>query len=334
MIKNRKIVVKRYNRQREKLQKKLVSLLILITILVGAAYQWYGVYSNANKLGRVGSLVEVDGVNMHLFTAGTGDIPVVFTSNIGLTVPYAETYLLHSEISKDTTTLVYDKPGYGWSDLTSAPRDINQITSEIHTLLNKSGQTEPAIFVAHGMGSLEVLRYAQLYPDEVAGIVLIDGAAPTFCESFNNIMIIESFMVNAARNTGLLRLFKGMDYVENTLSLNADLPDDIKRLNMGIGLEKVWNRNIIAEKLKVPENAKVILEGGDLGDIPLRIITSEANPYSSWSRSQANMKKLSTNASQIFIEGSVDYIENKDVDTILTVIRDLLTEIHEEREDY
>lgn len=334
MIRSQKMVVGTYSRTSKKDKKRLMYLIIACIILSGIIYQIVGIYRNASRLGRVGTLIEVNDVNMHLYTNGTGDIPVVFTSDIGLTTPYVEMQPIHSVIAEKTSIAVYDKPGYGWSGLTGAPRDIDTITEEIHTLLNTAGQTKPFILVAHGMGSLEVLRYAQRYPEDVAGIVLIDGAAPSFCSEFNNIMIVESFLTNMSRNLGLLRLMSGTSSVQNMLNPNNDLPEDLKALNIGIGLEKTWNRNIIAEKLNVPDNAKIILEGGDLGDIPLRVITSEANLYSNWAKTQRSLLALSTNSSQSYIAGSTEYIESQDVENITTVIEELIASIQEAREEY
>lgn len=62
---------------------------------------------------------------------------------------------------------IYDKPGYGWSDITNAPRDIDTMIKEIHEVLSKAGEKPPYIYVAHSIALLEAIRFAQLYPDEV-----------------------------------------------------------------------------------------------------------------------------------------------------------------------
>lgn len=332
---NRKLKVKHYSRKREKLRKRLIYLIIFGIILLGCFYQIISVYRNASNLGRVGRLVKVNNRNMHIYTSGNSDIPLVFAGNIGTTVPYTELYPIHSQLSKNHSVTVYDKPGYGWSEITSGSRDIDTIVNEIYTLLHSEAEFKPFIYVAYGMGALEALRYAQLYPEDVAGIVLIDGAAPSFCADFNNIMIVESFLNNILRNTGVLRLTRHSSYVNNLLNLNHELPESLQELNIGIGLEKLWNRNIIAEKLKVPENATTILESEALEEnLPIRLITSKANPYGNWPSSQRSMLSLSKNTSQTFIEGSSEYIESQDVPTIVTVIEELITEIHEMNDNY
>ncbi|MDF2614764.1 MAG: alpha/beta hydrolase [Clostridia bacterium] len=329
---NNKLKLGHYRTKEKKSTKTFIYPLIIGLILLGAVYQIYSVYAHASEYGRIGKLIDVNGHAMHLYTSGSSDIPLVFSSNIGTSTPYADMYPLISNLSSEANAAVYDKPGYGWSDMTKAPRDIDIIASEIHTLLQNANYPLPFIWVAHSMGSLEALRYAQLYPDEVAGIVLIDGASPEFCSEFNNIMVVESFITNALRNIGLLRFFKDTESFQNTLNPNASLPQELKNMNEGITLEKAWNRNMLEEKLKLQSNAKVILEGGNLGDIPLRIITSKSNPYGTWQKTQTKMLDLSSNSSQAFIEGSVNFIEDHDIKTILSVIEELKLSLQPEEE--
>ena len=337
--------IKRTSRRKEKLKKRLVPLTILGLIALGIIYQHIAIYYNASHLGRMGRLINIDGVNMHLYEAGSGDLPIVFTSDIGVNAPYVDLYPLHSALSDNNRVMVYDRPGYGWSDYTNQSRDIDTICNEVHALLHaddvpgdEDTYLEPFIYVAQGMGSLEAIRYAQLYPEDVAGIVFIEGASPSFCSDYNNIMIIESFMVNGLRNTGLLRLMRNTQFTTNALNDNKELSEDLRQLNMGIGLEKNWNRNVISEKLSVTDNADVILEaieaGQTLGDIPIRVITSEANTYSTWPRTQKSLLSLSTDSSQTMIQHSTSQINASDVPTILTTIEDLIAHIHEIRDDY
>lgn len=337
--------IKKTSRRKEKIKKRLLPLTLCGLIALGIIYQHLAIYYNASHLGRMGRLVDIEGVNMHLYEAGTSDIPIVFTSNIGSNVPYVDLYPLHNALADTNRVMVYDRPGYGWSDYTNKARNIDNICEEIHALLHvddvpgdEDTYLDPFIYVAQGMGALEAIRYAQLYPEDVIGIVFIEGTSPSFCADYNNIMIIESFMVNIMRNTGVLRLMGNSNFVLNTLNDNKELSDNLRALNKGIGLEKNWNRNVIAEKLNITDNAQVILdaidEGQTLGDIPIRVITSETNTYSNWSRSQKALLSLSTDSSQTLIEHSTTTIDQSDVPTILSTIDDLVAYIHELRDDY
>jgi pimeloyl-ACP methyl ester carboxylesterase len=55
------------------------------------------------------------------------------------------------------------------------PRTLSEIARELHTLLQNAGEKPPYIFAAHSFGKSIVLVYSKLYPNEVAGMVLVDG---------------------------------------------------------------------------------------------------------------------------------------------------------------
>ncbi len=337
--------IKRNSRRKEKLRKRLVPLTIFGLVALGIIYQRIAIYYNASNLGRMGRLIDINGNHIHLYEAGNSDLPLVFASDIGTPVPYVDFYPLHETLSQNHSVMIYDKPGYGWSDLTNASRDIDTICEEIHATLHSDDlpgdedtYLEPFIYVARGMGALEAIRYAQLYPEDIAGIVFIEGTSPSFCADYNNIMIIESFMTNALRNTGVMRLMGNSQFVSRTLNDNPELPHNLRLLNKGLGLETSWNRNVISEKLKLPDNGRVVQtaieEGKTLGNIPIRVITSEANNSSNWSRTQKALLSLSTDSSQVFIKESTQYIQKIDVPTIIDTIEELANYIHELRDDY
>lgn len=344
---NKNMKIKSFSRRKEKFRKRLFPITIITIIIIGMLYQQLSIHFTASHLGRMGRLVDVDGVNMHLYESTHGglssEIPIVFTANIASSSPYVDLYPVHHVLSENYQVLVYDKPGYGWSDTTSKSRDIDTICEEIHTVLHSNDNPDdederlkPFIYVAQGMGSLEAIRYAQLYPEDVAGLVFIDGTSPQFCEDYNNIMIIESFMINALRNIGVLRLLSHTDFVKNTVNDNPELSDTLRHINKGLGLNNTWNRNVISEKLKLSDNAtKIITDMGEnkLGDLPIRVITSQANTLTNWSRCQRQLLALSSDASQEIISDSTTYVHQSDVPTITTTIENLVAHIEELRDN-
>lgn len=71
-----------------------------------------------------------------------------------------------------------DRPGYGESPATSAPRDPCQIARELHTGLRDAGVPPPYLLVGHSLGGLYQLVFARLYPQETAGLLLLDPTHP------------------------------------------------------------------------------------------------------------------------------------------------------------
>src|SRR5215217_7924185 len=64
----------------------------------------------------------------------------------------------------------------GWSEMGPEPRDAKHITSELHTLLKGAGIDGPYVLVGHSLGGISMQTYAHRYPEEVAGVVLVDSS--------------------------------------------------------------------------------------------------------------------------------------------------------------
>ena len=81
-------------------------------------------------------------------------------------------------VARDTRVCVYDRAGRGWSDAAQTPPDAVQISTDLHTLLARAHVPGPYVLAGHSFGGLYVMTYADRYPDEVAGLVLVDSTAP------------------------------------------------------------------------------------------------------------------------------------------------------------
>ncbi len=79
------------------------------------------------------------------------------------------------EIAKFAQVCSYDRAGYGGSDPGPVPRTSVQIATELHALLRNAGEQPPYVLVGHSFGGYNVRVFNGLYPNEVAGIVLVDA---------------------------------------------------------------------------------------------------------------------------------------------------------------
>ena len=116
--------------------------------------------------------------NRHIEFALTqhNTIPVVFENGLGGRIEWWKKVL--PEISKDTTTFVYNRPGYGKSDPVSTPRDGSHVVDELRSLLRSKGLNPPYILVGHSLGGLYMQFFARRYPDEVNALILVDSTHP------------------------------------------------------------------------------------------------------------------------------------------------------------
>ncbi|WP_238570318.1 alpha/beta fold hydrolase [Streptomyces inhibens] len=70
--------------------------------------------------------------------------------------------------------MLYDRAGTGWSDEIELPRTATEDADELRSLLRAVGVPVPYLLVGHSLGGAYVRRFAQLFPDEVAGLLLLE----------------------------------------------------------------------------------------------------------------------------------------------------------------
>jgi pimeloyl-ACP methyl ester carboxylesterase len=88
------------------------------------------------------------------------------------------------QVSKFTRVCSYDRPGTTRNDNTVTdstpvlqPTTAQQGVADLHALLNAAKEPKPYVLVGHSWGGLIARLFAGTYPDEVAGLVLVDPAS-------------------------------------------------------------------------------------------------------------------------------------------------------------
>src|SRR3712207_5081934 len=119
-------------------------------------------------------MVGVGGHSLHINCAGQGGPTVLLDAGSGGFS--AQWVRVQREVSGTTRVCAYDRAGMGWSEMGPAPRDARQISGELHTLLSKAGIEGPYVLVGHSFGGMYMQTYAARYPDEVAGVALVDSS--------------------------------------------------------------------------------------------------------------------------------------------------------------
>jgi pimeloyl-ACP methyl ester carboxylesterase len=79
------------------------------------------------------------------------------------------------ELAKTNRTCIYDRAGYGRSDSGPLPRTSGRIAAELRTLLMLAELPPPYILVGHSFGGFNMRLFAGLFPEDTAGVVLVDS---------------------------------------------------------------------------------------------------------------------------------------------------------------
>jgi pimeloyl-ACP methyl ester carboxylesterase len=109
---------------------------------------------------------------LNVAEAGSGSPVVVFVSGMG-----EDLYTWHGvqpQVAQFSSTLSYDRAGLGKSDPSSAGKSVERMTTELHMLLAAAKVPPPYVLVGHSLGGAIVQLFAFTYPDEIAGLVLVD----------------------------------------------------------------------------------------------------------------------------------------------------------------
>lgn len=94
-----------------------------------------------------------------------------------------------------------DRPGYGDSPSTTAPRDPCQVARELHAALRDAKVPPPYLLVGHSLGGLYQVVFARLYPDETAGVLLLDPTHPEHWATLQRETPKTAAMVTGLRST-------------------------------------------------------------------------------------------------------------------------------------
>ena len=148
-------------------------LMLLILLVLAAAVivlNWtYGRLPAEPK--PTGSFMQVDGLRIHYIEHPGKGMPVVLIHGLPGT---AEDWEVVTPLLAGHRTIAIDRPGFGYSTGGYVP--FNRQLETIDALLHKLHVVRP-ILVGHSYGGTIALGFAERYPSEVRGLVLVNAAA-------------------------------------------------------------------------------------------------------------------------------------------------------------
>lgn len=120
------------------------------------------------------------GKRVEIIRRGTGQPTLVLEAGLGFgAADWGDAPgTLFALLADTSSVLAYSRPGYGATPTTAAPRDPATIARDLRELLEHTGATPPFVLVGHSLGGLYAMTFAAIYPDETAGLVLIDPTHP------------------------------------------------------------------------------------------------------------------------------------------------------------
>jgi pimeloyl-ACP methyl ester carboxylesterase len=119
-----------------------------------------------------GQLVDIGGRRINLHCTGAGGPTVILMA--GLFSWSAVWYKTQPVIAQETRVCAFDRAGYGFSDPGPRPQILSDVVDDLHAALKAGSIPGPYVLVGHSLGGIEARLYAQRWPKEVVGMVLVD----------------------------------------------------------------------------------------------------------------------------------------------------------------
>ena len=222
----------------------------------------------------VGRHYDVEGRRLMLHRSGTGSPAVVFVPGAGLVgLDYLN---IHEEVSKLTTSVVYDRAATGWSDPVELPRTAAAVADELRGLLRAADVVAPYVLVGHSLGGFYVRRFAQCFPQEVAGLLFLDPAH----EDYPADVPKQKLLSQLRQALALLRLFVRVKkfYRGEFERMLRGWPDSVRGPLVEYHLRSL-RKSLQEWPAHLRRNAEEglfaeIRGGGDTPDVPLIVLTA------------------------------------------------------------
>jgi pimeloyl-ACP methyl ester carboxylesterase len=266
-----------------------------------------------------GQLIDIGGYRLHLYGAGLEhDGPTIILEHGGGAFGSLDWSNIQPELAKFARVYSYDRAGYGWSDASPKPRVAQAASEELHALLTNAGVPSPYVLVAHSLGGYMARMYATLYPQKVAGMMLIDASHENTWShaEFRRLNAQYGKLVGLARRAqrlGLLRLLGAVGLPTHpVLTL---VPAEQRAVRRQMTYRAAYWDMIAAEtnvaNLSVSA-AQVRAARRSLGDLPLRILSAGAGYASDtlrqqWLADQADLTSLSSRARQQIVPDATHF---------------------------
>ena len=241
-----------------------------------------------------GQMIDIGGRRLHILCKGEAKGPtVVFEAGLSQYTANATYGKAQDAIAPFARVCTYDRAGLGWSEPDPQPRTYPVMVDDLHRLLAAAGLKGPYVLVGHSIGGPLVRLYANTWPADVAGVVLVDATSePTFPEivaaSASITAQIDAAVRGARPGAPIIGLPAGTP-PETVMTFTPEIMLAVK------GEFQAFDR--LPAAMKAPGGF------GKLGDVPLVVIRrgrNEADPPNAtdlgWRAAQEQLAGLSTNS--------------------------------------
>lgn len=328
-------------------------------VLAVAAQLLFGVAPQVDHTDLDNSLAEPrltdvgEGRELNVFCIGDGTPTVLFEQ--GGEGNIANWKLVQPAISALTRTCFYDRAGFGYSDPPQEPVTALNVTNDLKSLLGAERIEGPLIIVGHSIGGFYATVYASRFPEDVAGLVLVDPGfsgqqqwqTPSDLEiAAPDMMRGEENLLACARmaRSGALTRANSQDH--GCFPVADDLPPGEAAYLLHAVMGPAWYEAEYSQSVNYfSRNGQLSLSQAQgaavrrsFGDMPLEVLSAETPPFSSrsvdrkqiagehWQNGHRQLAERSTRGHWGIVHGAGHFIQLSRPDAVIEAIKKVVAE--------
>lgn len=277
------------------------AVVVLGLSAVGAGYEDIAAARDRDDVVAPGRTFAVDGHQLHLWCQGSGQPTVVLENGLGeVSASWAR---VMDAASQQTRVCAHDRAGQGWSEPSDSARSASGAAADLHELLQVAGETGPFVLAGHSTGGAYSLAYAHAYPDEVAGMVLLDSTSP---EQFSILPAYPGLYAAMRRGLALLPTVAHLGLPRAIAAVSGSgLPGPAAAQVDAVTVTARAASVVRAEISSLPQVLAQARKLTSLQARPLVVVTADATlADEGWARAQGVLAALSTNSLQVTVHSS------------------------------
>jgi pimeloyl-ACP methyl ester carboxylesterase len=254
----------------------ILAAVILLLLIVSSINHGIKLKKERADYQPPGKVIEINGKKLHMYAEGEGDFTLVFLSGHGTSCPTLDFKPLWKRLVDQHRILVVEKSGYGWSEVSGSPRDIQTILEETRSALELSGEKPPYVLLPHSMSGLEAIHWAQKYPDEVKAIIGLDPSVPEAFDLLPEPSSLQLNFLHLISRIGLIRFMPETELSGNLPLLDSDdLSEEEKLEYKAMFFRSALTKDMLGEVEYLKENSRTVERGEYPQETPMYFFISQ-----------------------------------------------------------
>jgi pimeloyl-ACP methyl ester carboxylesterase len=327
-------------------RRRIVGLAIaLVALLLGVGYQAFAGLRDRQRYFVPGQLVRIRGRFIHLDCRGEGGPTVVLESGLGGSS--LDWFAVQPQLATATRVCSYDRPGLGWSQPRRGGWSSARAATDLALLLDVAGEVGPFVLVGWSAGGVVVREFAHRYPEQVAGMVLLDSSHENQQLRLPAQVVRSEESILSALRVCRLSAPLGVPRLLGVMERNASpFPFDEVRDALVANMNRSgFCGTLLREQLGFRDDVRRLDPPRPLGELPLVVVSRGlgSDPHElppgvspeaagradeGWTLLQAELADLSNDSVQLIAERSGHAIPFEQPELVVAAVRGLLVRLN------